>query len=162
PHEEAAAAAQRGLLGRMGAAIAGASERLFDGLVQRYDTTLRWVLAHRRTTLFVTAATVALTAILAVAVPKGFFPQQDTGALLGVTEAAPDVSFERLASLQRDVADVVRQDPDVESVASFIGSDGTNTTTNSGRLTITLKPRASRGAGAEEVIARVRAKAARV
>jgi multidrug efflux pump len=132
------------------------SERAFDGMIALYDRGLRVVLRHQTTTLVVTIATLALTMIMAVFVPKGFFPQQDTGAVLGVTEAAPDVSFPRMMDLQRSVADVITRDPDVQSVASFIGSDGTNPTTNSGRLSITLKPRDQRSAGADEIVARLK------
>jgi multidrug efflux pump len=131
------------------------SERAFEGAIALYDRGLRVVLAHRRTTLVVTIATLVVTAGLAVYVPKGFFPQQDTGSLLGVTEASADVSFPHMMELQRAVADVVLRDPDVQSVASFIGSDGTNPTSNSGRLSITLKPRDQRSASADEIIARL-------
>jgi multidrug efflux pump len=131
------------------------SERAFEAAIAFYDRGLRVVLAHRRTTLLVTIATLAVTVLLAMLVPKGFFPQQDTGSLLGVTEAAADVSFPRMMGLQRAVADVVLKDPDVQSVASFIGSDGTNPTANSGRLSITLKPRDQRSASADEIIGRL-------
>jgi multidrug efflux pump len=139
---------QRGALYRL-------SERAWDRTVAAYDRGLRWVLAHQRLTLLGTVATVALTALLAVAAPKGFFPQQDTGLITGVTEAAPEASFERMSDRQRAAADVVRADPDVASVVSFIGADGTNPTTNTGRLSITLRPRSQRGAGVEAVIARL-------
>ncbi len=94
--------------------------------------------------------------------PKGFFPQQDTGSILGVTEASPDVSFPKMMDLQRAAADAVLTDPDILNVASFIGSDGTNPTTNSGRLSITLKPLDQRSANAEEIIARLQPKLAKV
>jgi multidrug efflux pump len=132
------------------------SERAFEGAIAFYDRGLRVVLAHKRITLAVTVATLAVTLGMAVYIPKGFFPQQDTGALLGVSEAAPDVSFPRMMELQRAVADVVRKDPGVESVASFIGSDGTNATTNSGRLSITLKDHDKRTASADEIVARLK------
>jgi multidrug efflux pump len=138
------------------------SERAFDGAIRWYDRGLRAVLRHKRTTLVVTIATLGLTIGLAVAVPKGFFPQQDTGVILGVSEAAPDVSFPRMMELQRALADVVLGDPDVQNVASFIGSDGTNPTTNSGRLSITLKPRSQRSASADEIVARLKPKLATV
>jgi len=143
PHQESAGAFFR------------ASERFFDGMLRVYDRGLKWVLEHQALTLAVTVATVGLTVWLAVIVPKGFFPQQDTGLILGVSEAPPDVSFSRMMDRQRALADVVRADPDVESVASFIGSDGTNPTANSGRLSITLKERGARHASADEVIARL-------
>jgi multidrug efflux pump len=132
------------------------SEHAFDSAIAFYDRTLRVVLRHQPATLAVTLATLALTLGMAAFVPKGFFPEQDTGALLGVTEAAPDVSFPRMSNLQRSVADAVLKDPAVETVASFIGSDGTNPTTNSGRLSITLKPIDRRSASASEVIRRLK------
>ncbi len=138
------------------------SERAFDAAIRVYDRGLKVVLEHQRTTLFVTLATVACTVALAVFVPKGFFPQQDTGMILGVSQAAPDVSFTRMMELQRSLAQVVLSDPAVESVASFIGSDGTNPTPNSGRLSITLKELAERDASAGDIIARLRPKLARV
>jgi multidrug efflux pump len=138
------------------------SERAFEGMIALYDRGLRVVLRHQATTLVVTLGTLALTVVMAVFVPKGFFPQQDTGALLGVTAAAPDVSFPRMMELQRAVADVVLKDPDVQSVASFIGSDGTNPTTNSGRLSITLKPREQRSSSADETVARLKPELDRV
>jgi len=138
------------------------TERFWDGVLAVYDAGLKWVLRHQPLTLLATIATVALTLVLALAVPKGFFPQQDTGLVLGVSEAAADVSFPRMMSLQREVADVVLGDPDVAGVASFIGSDGTNPTTNSGRLSITLKPREQRTSNAAEIIARLRPKLDRI
>jgi multidrug efflux pump len=132
------------------------SERAFEGAIAFYDSGLRLVLRHKLTTLIVTIATFGLTIAMAVYIPKGFFPQQDTGALLGVTEAAPDVSFPRMMDLQRAMADVVLRDRDVQNVTSFIGSDGTNPTTNSGRISITLKPREGRSSTADEIIARLK------
>ena len=131
------------------------SEHGFDAVLAFYERGLKWVLAHQRTTLIVTIATVAFTGFLAVIVPKGFFPQQDTGVITGVSEAAPDVSFPRMMDLERQLIDVVLKDPDVESVSAFIGSDGTNPTTNSGRMSITLKPRDKRDANADAIIARL-------
>ncbi|WXB20227.1 multidrug efflux RND transporter permease subunit [Pendulispora albinea] len=138
------------------------SERFFERMIGVYDVGVRWVLRHQFFTLIVTLATVALTAYLAVLVPKGFFPQQDTGIITGVSEAPPDVSFGRMMDRQRALADVLLSDPDVVSVASFIGADGTNATMNSGRMNITLKPRAEREASAEEIIARLSPKLAHV
>jgi multidrug efflux pump len=138
------------------------SEAFFDGMVALYDRGLKVVLEHQRTTLLVMIATVAFTGVLAVFVPKGFFPQQDTGLIIGVTEAAPDISFTRMMDRQSAIAEIVGADPDVASVSSFIGADGTNATTNSGRLSIALKPRESGRAGAEEIIARLQPKLAKV
>jgi multidrug efflux pump len=138
------------------------SERGFDGMLRMYDTGLKFVLRHQFLTLLVTIGTLGLTVYLAFVIPKGFFPQQDTGAILGVSEAAQDVSFPRMMQLQRQLADIVLKDPDVDNVSSFIGSDGTNPTTNSGRLSIQLKPRNERGAGAAEIIQRLQPKLAQV
>jgi multidrug efflux pump len=134
------------------------SEAGFDYVLHAYDRGLKVVLDHQRTTLLVTIGTVVLTALLAVWIPKGFFPQQDTGLITAVSEASADVSFARMMGLQQKAADIVRVDPDVESVASFIGSDGSNPTTNSGRMSITLKPRKERDASADEIIARLQPK----
>ena len=137
--------------------IARALELGFDRLLAFYDRGLVWALDHSRTMLFLTLGTAAATVSLAVLIPKGFFPQQDTGLIIGVSEAALDISFPRMMERQRALADVVLSDPDVEAVASFIGADGTNQTPNSGRLSITLKPRKQR-AGVEEIIARLQDK----
>jgi multidrug efflux pump len=139
-----------------------ASERAFTAVLHGYQRSLEGVMNHPRTTLGVTLGTLALTAVLAVVVPKGFFPLQDTGALLGFTEADPDASFAHMAQLQQRAAAVVLEDSAVANVASFIGADGTNPTTNSGRLVITLKPRQRRDATAEGVIARLQPRLASV
>jgi len=138
------------------------SERAFDGMVALYDRGLKWVLRHQRTTLFVTVGTLLFTLFVAWIVPKGFFPQQDTGLIVGVTEAGPDVSFPRMMELETQISDVVRRDPDVEHVVSFIGADGTNATVNSGRLSITLKPRDERKSTSDEIIARLKPQLAQV
>jgi multidrug efflux pump len=131
--------------------VARAFERAFDRTVAFYDRTLKWVLAHQPLTLTITIGTLVLTGVLAVVVPKGFFPVQDTGLLLGVTEAAPDVSFPAMLARQQALAEAVLQNPDVATVASFIGADGTNATPNSGRLSIALVPRDRRRASASEI-----------
>jgi multidrug efflux pump len=136
-------------------AIIRFTERTWSRAVELYDAGLRWVLEHQALTLAATIATVLVTAALAFAVPKGLFPQQDTGLLLGVTEAPPDVSFAAMGERQQAVADVIRMDPDVASVASFIGADGTNPTLNTGRLSIALKPHAERRSNAQEIIERL-------
>ncbi len=138
------------------------SERAFEAAIAFYDRGLRVVLRHRFTTLLVTIATLAVTIGLAFAVPKGFFPEQDTGMILGVSQAAPDVSFPKMMALQRGLADVILADSDVQSVASYIGSDGTNPTTNSGRLSITLKSIDERKSSADEIIARLAPKVAAI
>ena len=135
--------------------VARHSERAVAWMIQVYDRGLGWVLDHQALTLLATVATVALTVLLVVVVPKGLFPQQDTGLLLGITEAPPDVSFSAMMTRQIAVADVVRADPDVANVASFIGADGTNPTLSSGRLSVTLKPRDKRHADAQEIIDRL-------
>jgi multidrug efflux pump len=136
-------------------AIARGFERGFAGLGRFYDRTLQVVLRHQPTTLVVTLATLAVTVGLAFHVPKGFFPVEDTGMIVGVTEAAPDVSFGTMMTLQQRAAEAVLGDPDVATVSSFIGADGTNPTQNSGRLSITLTPRDDRDADVTEVIARL-------
>jgi multidrug efflux pump len=133
------------------------SERVFDGLLNGYATSLRFVLRHQPTTLAVTIATLAATLWLYDVVPKGFLPQQDTGVILGVTDAAPSISVKAMSERQRAVAEIVRQDPDVAAVASFVGAGSVNPTTNAGSLTIALKPRDQRNASADEIIARLRA-----
>ncbi len=136
------------------------TERQWERLAALYDRGLVWVLDHQPLTLAVTIGTLLLTFLLALVIPKGFFPQQDTGLIIGVTEASPDVSFTRMMDRQRAVADVVLQDPDVAGLASFIGADGTNPTSNSGRLNITLKPRSERHADAAAIIDRLAPKLA--
>jgi multidrug efflux pump len=138
------------------------SEHVLTAAIASYERGLRFVMRHKPATLAATIATLVLTLVLAIRVPKGFFPQQDTGALLGVSAAAADVSFPKMMELQRSLADVILHDPDVANVTSFIGSDGTNPTTNSGRLSITLKPLEERSASAEAVIARLKPKVAAI
>jgi multidrug efflux pump len=138
------------------------SERLFTNLLALYERGLQVVLRQQLLTLIVTIATLVLTVVLAIDIPKGFFPQQDTGSVLGVTEASQDVSFPKMSELQRLAASTVLADPDVATVASTIGSDGTNPTGNSGRLSIVLKPIEQRKASAEEIIARLRPKLSQI
>jgi multidrug efflux pump len=134
------------------------TDKGWQKFVDLYEAGLKWVLDHQRTTLIVTILTVVMTGVLAIIVPKGFFPQQDTGLITGTSYASPDVSFPRMMDRQTALADVVLQDPDVLSVASFIGADGTNATTNSGRLNITLKNRGDRKSNAQEIIERLQPK----
>ncbi len=133
-----------------------ATERGFDALLDSYERGLRWVLAHQKLTLAATLLTIVATGWLYVAIPKGFLPQQDTGIIVGVTDAAQDISFSAMADRQRAVVDVVLKDPDVASVDSFVGVGTINATPNTGRLYIVLKPRRERRATADEVIARLR------
>ncbi|HEU4621603.1 MAG TPA: MdtB/MuxB family multidrug efflux RND transporter permease subunit [Burkholderiaceae bacterium] len=116
----------------------------FDAVIARYAVALRWVLAHQRLTLLVAIGTLVLTVLLYVVVPKGFFPQQDTGVVQGITEAPQSVSFSAMSERQQALAQALLQDPAVASLSSFVGIDGTNTTLNSGRLLINLKPLAER------------------
>jgi len=133
-------------------------EKGFDASLNFYKRGLDWVLSHQITTLVLTIATVAVTVGLAVVIPKGFFPQQDTGLILGVTEASPDVSFPRMMQLQRSAVEIVKQDPDVDVVTSFIGVDGTNPTPNTGRLSMSLVSRERRQASAADISARLQLK----
>src|SRR5206468_804743 len=135
-----------------------ATERMFDAVIARYGTTLRWVLRHQFGTLVVTIATLVLTIVLYVVVPKGFFPIQDTGIILGISEAPPTVSFSAMEERQQQLARIILDDPDVASLSSFIGVDGTNLTQNSGRIQINLKPRDDRAADALEIIRRLQPK----
>src|SRR4051812_6382235 len=142
--------------------VARGFERGFAAVGRFYDRTLKIVLRHQRTTLVVTVATVAATALLAFHVPKGFFPVEDTGMIVGVTEAAPDASFQKMLTLQQRAAEAVLADPDVSTISSFIGADGTNPTQNSGRLSIALVPRDDRDADVTEIIERLQARLAHV
>src|SRR2546425_8619414 len=132
------------------------TERFFKGMLDAYDRSLQWVLQHQRFTLAVAAATLVATVLLYVFVPKGLLPQQDTGLIIGVTDAAQSISFKAMVGRQREIADIARRDPDVQSVASFVGAGTVNATVNSGRLYINLKPRNQRNAGAAEIIERLR------
>jgi len=127
------------------------SERIFERVIGFYARTLDWVLMRRTLTLLVAVATLALTIILFIVVPKGFFPVQDTGEIQGVSEAEQDVSFTKMVELQQLLNAKILENPAVESLSSFIGVDGTNTTLNSGRIQINLKPLADRK-GASDVI----------
>ncbi|WP_028918530.1 multidrug efflux RND transporter permease subunit [Pseudoxanthomonas suwonensis] len=141
---------------------AGAQGDVFDRVVALYDRGLHWVLARQPLVLGATAATLALTVALYLAVPKGFFPVQDAGLIQGISEAPQSVSFEAMAKRQQALAEVILADPDVATLSSFIGVDGSNATLNSGRFLIELKPHAGRSAGALEIIARLKQRAATV
>jgi multidrug efflux pump len=131
------------------------SEEFFEYVIAKYAVGVRWVLRHQTLTLLVTLATFILTIYLYIIVPKGFFPVQDTGVLLGITEAPQTISFSAMSMRQQQLARVILQDPDVESVSSFIGIDGTNSTLNSGRIQINLRDREERTTSATEVIQRL-------
>jgi hydrophobe/amphiphile efflux-1 (HAE1) family protein len=139
-----------------------ACEQSFDWLLGHYETGLRWVLRHHSFMLGVWLLTLVATLMLYRAVPKGFFPQQDTGIIMGTTDAAQDISFIAMKDLQQKVARIVLADPAVASMASFIGSGVASSTVNNGRMFITLKPRAERDATADQVINRLRKKLAGV
>jgi multidrug efflux pump len=139
------------------------SELAFTKTIDGYGRMVRIVLRHQFVTLLVAIGTLVLTVHLYNIVPKGFFPAQDTGAILGISQAPETVSFPGMAKLQQNLVKVIRQDPAVENLTSFIGADGVNTTMNSGRIQITLKPLEERtGVSAEDVIRRLATKAEQV
>ena len=132
-----------------------AAGRMMDRLIAGYDRGLHWVLARQGLTLLVAVATLVLTGLLYVAVPKGFFPQQDTGLIQAISQGPQDVSFSSMAERQRVAAERLLEDPDVASVTSFTGIDGTNATLNTGRMQIALVPLAQRSSTAAEIIRRL-------
>ena len=133
------------------------SERGFEALKQAYALSLRWTLRHQRVTMAVFLGIIVVTGFLFAKMPKGFLPSEDSGQLFAFTEAPQDVSFDAMAALQTQVAEIIRQDPNVEAVMSFIGTSGFNPALNSGRITITLKPRSERKS-ADEVLRELRPK----
>ncbi len=139
-----------------------ASQRVFDRIIEFYGKTLRWVLARQTATMVVAAGTLVLTVVLYVMVPKGFFPIEDTGVIQGITEASQSISFSSMAQHQQALSEVILRDPAVENLSSFIGIDGTNSTLNSGRILINLKPLAERKESASDVIARLQPEVAKV
>jgi len=139
-----------------------ASERVLERTIAAYGRSLRWVLDHERATLVTSFAVLILTIVLYVVVPKGFFPVQDTGAILGISEAPQSISFSANAERQRALGRVILTDPAVQSLSSFIGVDGTNVTLNSGRILVNLKPLAERKASATDVIRRLEPRLAAV
>ncbi len=132
------------------------SGRWFAAVVEWYGRRLTWVLDHQTLTLWVATATVAVTAILYVLIPKGFFPDQDTGLIQGVSEATQSVSYAAMADRQRQLAAAILKDLDVLSLSSYIGVDGNNVTLNSGRFLINLKPRGQRKSNVADAIRRLR------
>ena len=139
-----------------------ASEGAFNWIIRQYGRALDVVLDHQPLTLLIAIATLAVTVLLYIAIPKGFFPVQDTGMIEGITEAAQGISFAAMGKTQQALADVVLQDEDVDSVTSFIGVDGTNMTLNSGRFLINLKPHDERQDTVTDVIRRLRRETAGV
>jgi len=138
------------------------SENVFNAIIAAYGRMLRVILRHRFATLLVTISTFVATVVLFIEVPKGFFPVQDTGVILGISEAPQTVSFKSMAERQQRLVDIVLRDPAVDNVSSFIGVDGTNTTLNSGRIQITLKPLDVRKVSATDVIHRLQPQLAQV
>jgi multidrug efflux pump len=139
-----------------------ASERAFQSVLHFYARTLKVVLEWRVVTLLIAVATLVLTIVLYIMVPKGFFPVQDTGVIQGISQASESISFQAMSAAQQQLADVVLQDPAVENISSFIGADGINTTLNSGRMLINLKPLDERKISAAEVIRRLQPELARI
>jgi multidrug efflux pump len=139
-----------------------ATQRAFDWVIERYAGSLRWVLAHQGLTLTVAMATLGLTVALYILAPKGFFPVQDTGMIMGISEAPQSVSFKAMADLQQELGQVILQDPAVESLSSFIGVDGTNSSLSNGRIQINLKPLDERKVSASQVIDRLSREVAKV
>jgi multidrug efflux pump len=135
---------------------------LFDRLVKGYDRLLTIVLQHQRLTLLVAAATLLVTALLYLVIPKGFFPTQDTGLIQGVTVASQDVSFSEMSQRQQALTAILAKDPDVENIASTIGVDGNNGSLNSGRLQISLKPFDQRSDRASAIIQRLKSASSQV
>jgi len=131
------------------------SERAFEKIIAFYGRTLKFVLGYQTITLLIAAATLILTGILYITIPKGFFPTQDTGIIQGISQASATTSFQSMTQMQQELAKVLLADPAVESLSSFIGADGTNTTLNSGRIQINLKPLDQRGVSATAVIQRL-------
>ena len=138
------------------------SERIFNGIIARYGQTLQWVFKRQTATLLIAVLTLVMTVLLYVLVPKGFFPVQDTGVIQGISEADESVSFTAMAERQQALAQAILKDPAVESLSSFIGADGINSTLNSGRILINLKPLAVRKTSASDVIRRLQPELAKV
>ena len=134
----------------------------FDGLMRSYERGLNWVLDRQKLTLAIAVATLALTILLYIAIPKGFFPVQDTGLIQGISEAPPTVSYAAMAERQQALADALLRDPEVDSLSSFIGVDGTNTTLNCGRFLISLKPHDERRSDIATVVRRLQQEVALV
>jgi multidrug efflux pump len=136
--------------------------RVVERIIQFYARTLQVVLRYQTVTLLIAVAILMLTAVLYISIPKGFFPTQDTGTIQGISQASGSTSFESMTQKQQQLANVLLSDPAVESISSFIGADGTNTTLNSGRIDINLKPAGQRNISATEVIDRLGPKLAKV
>jgi multidrug efflux pump len=138
------------------------SERVFNRMIAFYGRTLKTVLRYQTITLLVALATLVLTVLLYIWIPKGFFPVQDTGVIQGISQAQQSISFEAMSEKQQELSKIILQDPAVESLSSFIGADGINTTLNSGRISINLKPIGQRHISASDVIRRLQTRLAQV
>src|SRR4029078_9886383 len=132
-----------------------ASENFYNRVIAFYGPNMHFVLRYQKSTLLVTAGTLVLTLFLYVVVPKGFFPVQDTGVILGISDAPQNISFQAMSQRQQQLAQEILKDPDVASLSSFIGVDGTNPTLNTGRIQINLKSRDERSASATDIIRRL-------
>ncbi len=143
-------------------ALSRRTDRWFDSIIAEYGRMLNWVLDRQSLTLIVATGTVVLTALLYIVIPKGFFPVQDTGLIQGITEASESISYAEMANRQQAMAAAILKDPDVESLSSFIGVDGSNVTLNSGRFLINLTPMEQRGETASDVIRRLQGETASV
>ena len=138
------------------------SERFFDGMLHAYEESLKWVLDHRLATLLGSGVLLVATAYLFVAVPKGFIPSEDTGQIIGSTEAAQGISFEDMARHQKAVAAIIAEDPNVEGFMSSVGGGGGGAASNGGRLFIRLKPRSERALSSDQIIQQLRSKLAQI
>ena len=139
-----------------------ASQRVFDAIIRRYGQSLQWVLRRRGPVLLSAVATLVLTVLLYIFIPKGFFPVQDTGLIIGISEAPQQISFPAMAQAQQALSRAILEDPAVQSLSTFIGVDGTNPTLNSGRVLINLKPLNVRRISASDVIRRLEPRIASV
>jgi multidrug efflux pump len=135
------------------------SQKIFANVLDRYDSALQWVLDRQTATLVVAVATLVLTALLYVIIPKGLFPTQDTGVIQGVTEASQTISYGRMASLQQQLAGALLKDPDVASISSYVGVDGANNTLNAGRMLINIVPRGQRSGSQDKILGDLRGRA---
>ncbi len=138
------------------------TEHAFESMIAFYGRTLKFVLRFQTITLLIALCTLLLTIFLYITIPKGFFPVQDTGIIQGISQAPPTIGSKAMAQKQQELADVILQDPAVESLSSFIGADGTNITINSGRMSINLKPLDQRNMNASDIIRRLQTKLADV
>lgn len=138
------------------------SSQTLDYVIKKYSVSLRWVLSHQRLILVIAVVTLLVTCLLFYVIPKGFFPMQDTGLIQGISEASQSISFKAMSEKQQSLADIILKDKDVESLSSFIGIDNTNTTLNSGRMLISLKPLEERDSRAIDVVHRLQTKLAQL